>query len=176
MNMRRLRMPKNPNIYDPVFDERREAVGGFTAHRARVGHQLATERVGVSLWLLPAGQTAYPYHFHLTEEEVLVLLEGDLALRTPDGWERVRRGDVLSFPAGADGAHQIVNDTEQDARFLAVSTHGQPDVVLYPDEGKLGAAERRPRGDGIKMYFKIEDAVAYEHGVTRPEVGDVEPA
>jgi uncharacterized cupin superfamily protein len=165
-----------PNIYAPDFDEPRDTVEGFHAQRARLGHQLGTERVGLSLWLLPAGQVAYPYHFHLAEEEVLVLLEGDLAVRTPEGWCRVRRGDVVRFASGAAGAHQLLNDGEQDARFLVVSTHGQPDVVLYPDEGKVCAAERLPDGSGTKLYFKVADQVHYDEGITRPEVGDVDPA
>jgi len=165
-----------PNIYDPHFDEPRETIDGFTAYRSRIGHQLGTERVGISLWHLPAGQAAYPYHFHLAEEEVLVLLEGDLALRTPQGWERVRRGDVVRFPAGEDGGHQLVNDGAVEARFLALSTHGQPDIVLYPEEGKIGPAERNPEGQGLKLYFKLEDAVGYDEGIARPEVGDVDPA
>jgi uncharacterized cupin superfamily protein len=165
-----------PNIYNPDFDEQRDTVDGFHAQRSRLGYQLGTERIGLSLWLIPAGQTAYPYHFHLAEEEVLVLLEGDLALRTPTGWERVRRGDVVRFPVGEDGAHQLVNDGAADARFLSVSTHGQPDIVLYPDEGKIGPAERNPDGKGLKLFFKLEDAVDYDQGIARPEVGDVDPA
>ena len=117
-----------------------------------------------------------PRGFHLAEEEVLVLLEGDLALRTPTGWERVRRGDVVRFPVGDEGAHQLVNDGAAEARFLAISTHGQPDVVIYPDEGKIGAAERNPDGQGLKIHFKLDDAVPYDAGITRPEVGDVDPA
>jgi uncharacterized cupin superfamily protein len=165
-----------PNIHHPQFDEPREALDGFHARRARLGYQLGTERIGLSLWVLPPGQVAYPYHFHLTEEEVLVLLAGDLALRTPRGWERLRSGDVVRFPVGEEGAHQLVNDGDGDARFLAVSTHGQPDVVLYPDEGKIGAVERTPDGSGLKLYFKVGDAVDYDDGITRPEVGDVDPA
>jgi uncharacterized cupin superfamily protein len=165
-----------PNIYNPDFDEQRDTIEGFNASRARLGHQLGTERVGLSLWSLPTGQVAYPYHFHLAEEEVLVLLEGDLALRTPTGWERVRRGDVVRFPVGESGAHQLVNDGDTEARFLAISSHGQPDVVLYPDEGKIGPAERNPDGTGLKLYFKLDDAVPYDEGITRPEVGDVDPA
>jgi uncharacterized cupin superfamily protein len=162
-----------PNLNDPEYDERRETIAGFTAYRARIGHQLGTERIGVSQWLLPAGQAAYPYHFHLAEEEVLIVLEGALALRTPDGWRRVAEGEVVRFPPGADGAHQLVNDTATDARFLALSTHGQPDVVLYPDEGKIGPAERHPDGSGLKLYFKLADAIAYDEGIAPPEVPDV---
>lgn len=165
-----------PNIYDPHFDEPRDTLDGFHAQRARIGHQLGTERVGLSLWALPAGQAAYPYHFHLSDEEVLVLLEGDLALRTPRGWERVRRGDVIRFSVGEQGAHQLVNDGENEARFLVLSTHGQPDIVLYPDEGKISPAERNADGSGIKLFFALGDVVGYDEGIARPEVGDVDPA
>jgi uncharacterized cupin superfamily protein len=166
----------HPNIHAPRFDEPRDELDGFRAQRSRIGYQLGTERVGVSLWVLPPGQAAYPYHFHLAEEEVLVLLEGDLALRTPRGWERLRSGDAVRFPVGEEGAHQLVNDGDGDARFLAISTHGRPDVVLYPDEGKLGAVERTPGGTGFHLYVKLDDGVGYYEGVERPEVGDVDPA
>jgi uncharacterized cupin superfamily protein len=165
--------PVSPNLNDPHYDEPRETLEGFTAYRARLGHQLRTERIGLSQWRLPAGQAAYPYHFHLAEEEVLVLLKGSLALRTPDGWRRLAEGDVVRFPVGAEGAHQLVNDGAEDAMFLSVSTHGQPDVVLYPDEGKLCAAERTPDGSGLKTYFMMDDNVPYDDGIAPPEVPDV---
>jgi uncharacterized cupin superfamily protein len=165
-----------PNIYDPVFDEPRESLDGFHAMRARLGHQLGTERIGLSLWEVAPGQVVYPYHFHLAEEEVLVVLEGRPALRTPEGWRRVERGEVIRFPVGESGAHQLANDTDAPLRFLSVSTHGQPDVVIYPDEGKLCAAERTPDGAGLKKFFNLADDVPYDEGIQRPEIADVDPA
>jgi uncharacterized cupin superfamily protein len=165
-----------PNIYDPVFDEPRTSLDGFHAQRARLGHQLGTERVGLSLWEVPAGQAVYPYHFHLAEEEVLVVLEGRPLQRSPEGWRRLDRGEVVRFPLGEDGAHQLVNDTAETLRFLSVSTHGQPDVVIYPDEGKLCAAERTPDGSGLKTFFRLADQVPYDEGIQRPEIGHVDPA
>ena len=161
-----------PNIHDPHFDEPRDH-DGFRVRRARLGHQLRTERLGLSLWEVPPGEAAYPYHFHLAEEEALVVLDGQPVLRTPDGRRRLARGEVIRFPVGEDGAHQLLNDTGDTVRFLAISTHGQPDVVLYPDEGKLSAAERRPDGGGMKVYFKLGDTVDYWDGVRPPERDDV---
>ncbi|MDX6685159.1 MAG: hypothetical protein QOF86_1287 [Baekduia sp.] len=165
-----------PNIYDPDFDEPRRTVDGFHALRARLGHQLGTERVGLSQWEVGPGQAAYPYHFHLAEEEVLVVLDGRPALRTPAGWRRLERGEVVRFAPGEDGAHQLANDTEETVRLLAISTHGQPDIVLYPDEGKVGPAERRSDGSGFKQYYNLKDAVPYHHGIVAPEIGHVDPA
>jgi uncharacterized cupin superfamily protein len=165
-----------PNIYDPVFDEPRTSLDGFHANRARLGHQLGTERLGLSLWEVAAGQAVYPYHFHLAEEEVLVVLEGRPLLRSPDGWRRLDRGEAVRFPVGEDGAHQLVNDTDETLRLLSVSTHGQPDVVIYPDEGKLCAAERTPDGSGLKTFFRLADHVPYDEGIRRPEIGHVDPA
>jgi uncharacterized cupin superfamily protein len=156
-----------PNLRQPVYDEPREHPG-FRCRRARLGHQLATERVGISLWEIPPGEAAYPYHFHLGEEEVLVVLEGTPHLRTPDGWQVVPEGEVLAFPVGEDGAHQIDNRTDAPVRFLAVSTHGAPEITVYPDEGKLGVGERLPRGGGVRAFFRSSDAVDYHEGVRAP--------
>jgi len=152
-----------PNIDHPNFDEPREREG-FRVRRARIGHQLGTERIGISLWELPSGQKAYPYHFHLAEEEVLIVLAGTPSLRTPEGSQTLSTGDVIRFPTGAQGAHQVWNEDEELVRLLAVSTHGTPDVVIYPDSNKLSAAERLPESDGRKHYFRIEDEVDYWEG------------
>jgi len=156
-----------PNFNSPRFDEPREHEG-FHARRARVGQQLRTERLGVSVWEISPGQAAYPYHYHLVEEELVLILVGCPRLRTPDGWRDLQEGDICSFPRGQRGAHQLVNTSEQAVRFVALSTHGDPDIVLYPDSGKLGASERLPGGGGMKSMFRIADAVDYWAGEQPP--------
>ncbi len=158
------------NIHEPDFDEPREH-DGFRALRARLGNQAGSERLGLSLWELPPGEAAYPYHYHLGEEELLVVLDGTPELRTPDGWRELPAGEVVAFRRGAGGAHQLVNRTQQTVRFLALSTNGDPDVVLYPDSGKISAAERPPGGGGLRELFRRADAVDYWDG-ERPPAGD----
>jgi uncharacterized cupin superfamily protein len=155
------------NLHDPDFDEPRE-VEGFRARRARVGRQLASQKLGASIWELPAGQAAYPYHWHMTEEELVVILEGTPSLRTPDGWRELEEGEVVAFPRGEQGGHQIVNRTETTLRFLAFSTQPGPDIVMYPDSGKVGAFERLAEGGGFYELFKLEDAVEYYDAETPP--------
>src|SRR3989440_9191142 len=157
-----------PNIHEPHFDEPREHPG-FVARRARLGRQAGAERLGLSLWDLPPGEAAYPYHFHLAEEELLIVLEGHPSLRAPDGWRAVEPGEVLVFPVGERGAHQLVNRTEAAVRLLPVSTAGAPDIVAPPASGKAAAFGRRPDGSGMRLWFREADAVNYHEGEEPPD-------
>ena len=153
-------------IRKPVFDERREHPG-FNCLRARIGRQVGSNKVGASLWELPEGQAAYPYHWHMAEEELLIVLDGAPSLRTPDGWRELDEGEVVSFPCGEEGAHQIVNRTEKPVRFLAVSNQ-QPDIIVRPDSQTISACERRPEGGGIRVHFRLADQVDYFEGTEEP--------
>jgi uncharacterized cupin superfamily protein len=155
------------NVFEPEFDEPRDHPG-FRARRARVGRQIGAERLGVSLWEIDPGEAAYPYHLHLGEEEVLVVVAGRPSLRTPDGWRELEEGEIVAFPRGEAGAHQVVNRTTEPVRFLAISTSGDPDIVLYPDSGKVGVAQRTP--GGLLAFFRLGEAVDYYDG-ERPAEG-----
>jgi uncharacterized cupin superfamily protein len=159
------------SIEDPDFDELREH-DGFLAKRARLSRQAGSERLGLSLWELGPGQAAYPYHFHFTEEELLVVLSGRPSLRTPEGWRELASGEVVAFLRGEEGAHQIFNKTKETVRFLSFSTSGEPDVVMYIDSDKLGMFERLPAGGGLRKQFRVADEVDYYEGERPPEVGD----
>ena len=91
----------------------------------------------------------------------MVVLEGRPTLRTPDGRRELEPGETVSFKRGETGAHQLVNRTAERVRFLSISTNGDPDLVIYPDSQKLGAAERLPTGGGFRKYFRLESEVDY---------------
>jgi uncharacterized cupin superfamily protein len=158
--------PVRTNVRKPRFDEPRDH-DGFRCLRARIGRQAGSERIGASLFAVPPGEAAYPYHWHLAEEEMVVILEGTPLLRAPYGERRMEQGEVVPFLRGERGAHQIINDTDSELRFLAVSTQGEPDIVMYPDSGKLGAFERRPEGGGLYKLFRFADEVDYWDGESR---------
>jgi uncharacterized cupin superfamily protein len=157
-----------PNINDPLFDEPREHPG-FRCQRARLSRQAGSERLGLSLWEVPPGEAAYPYHHHLGEEELVVVLNGRPSLRTPEGWRELAEGEVVAFPRGEHGAHQLVNRTQEAVRFLAFSPSGEPDIVIYPDSGKVGAFERLQQGGGLFAMFGADDTVDYYEGERPPD-------
>ncbi len=157
-----------PNILRPEFDVLGDQPG-FRHRRARVGLQGGAEAIGASLWELDPGETAYPYHFHFGEEELVVVLDGRPSLRGPDGWRELEPGEVVAFPVGEAGAHQIANRGEEIVRFLAVSGQaGHADVVAFPDSEKVATADRRPEGPGPMDRFRLTDAVGYYDGETPP--------
>lgn len=159
-----------PNIEDANY-EVRSGPPGFNSKRARIGYELGAEKVGVSLWEVPPGVAAYPYHFHYSDEEVVIVLAGRPTLRTPEGERLLEQGEAVRFPLGEEGAHQIWNGGEETVRFLAVSDNGHRDIAVYPDSDKVGAAERNRDGSGVRYFFPRESAVDYWQGETAPELG-----
>lgn len=156
-----------PNIYTPRFDQDRHAPAGFRAQRALLGRQAGAEQLGLSLWELPPGEAAYPYHLHLCDEELIIVLDGTPSLRTPSGWRALERGEVVSFRSGERGAHQLVNWAEETARFLSFSPAARPDATIYPDSRKVGIAERRRDGLAMRIAYDRAD-VDYWAGETAP--------
>ena len=69
------------------------------------------EKLGCSLYEVPPGRRAWPYHYHLANEEAIYVLEGSGTLRIGGEEIRVSQGDYVALPASAQAAHQLVNDS-----------------------------------------------------------------
>ena len=155
----------NINELDPL--ELRDAPG-FEARRGRLGWALGTERLGLSVWEIAPGQAAYPYHFHLQEEEVLIVLEARRACARRRAGAELATGEAVRFATGEAGGHQIANWSDAPARFLSISTSGEADICLYPESGKVGAFERLPDRRGHFTVFDLASAVEYQSGEQPP--------
>jgi len=105
---------------------------------------------------------------------MLIVLSGRPSLRTPDGWRELAEGEVVAFPRGEAGAHQVANRGDDPARVLIVSEMNAPDLTIYPDTGKVAVFGRAPgsRDEGIQQAFRSEDAVGYWDG-EEPPSGDI---
>ena len=86
------------NIYKPEFEPGGKPEG-FGSRRARIGYELGAELIGVSLWEVPPGEVAYPYHFHYSDEEVVIVLSGRPSLRGPGGVRELEEGEALRSPS-----------------------------------------------------------------------------
>ena len=94
------------------------------------------ERLGATVYELGPGNFCV-YHFHHAAEEMLVVLDGEMTMKTDEGERLVRRGEVVIFPVGPGGAHGFRNDGEGRCRYLMVSSGQAPEVAGYPDLGQI---------------------------------------
>jgi len=150
------------NLFDGELDEARDRPG-FSWRRAAVGRRIGGEQLGASLYELEPGERTFPYHYEYGNEEWLFVVAGRPTLRVPDGEHELRPGDVVCFPEGPEGAHQVRNDTDEPARVLILSTKRQPDAAVYPDSGKMGVWSGNDEADPGRL-FRIADAVDYWDG------------
>jgi uncharacterized cupin superfamily protein len=93
--------------------------------------------LAVKAFVLPAGESLCPYHYEYVEEWLLVL-EGEVTVRTPAGEQPAARGELIRFPAGRDGAHKVSNPGASEARVVMFSSAREPSVAVYPDSDKIG--------------------------------------
>lgn len=125
----------------------------------RLAARAGAEHLGASLYqLLPGGEMVF--HYHVQREELLIVLSGELSLRTASGWERLPEGEVVAFPRGERGAHGCRNDSAERVRVLMISEMTAPNISVYPDTDQVGifdAGQRAQRRFGA--LFNVGDAV-----------------
>jgi len=142
------------NLDDP------RAVGADGLLAARVAEAAGADHLGASVYELRPGDEMV-FHYHVQREELLIVLEGALSLRTALGWEELPAGEVVSFPRGERGAHGYRNESNGPVRVLMISEMSGPNISVYPDTNQVGifdAGQRAQRRFGA--LFNVDDAVS----------------
>ena len=136
------------NVWTQDWDEGEDwSGGGSKAKRLPHGEQL-----GATAYELGPGNFSL-YHFHHAAEEMLVVLDGEMTMKTEQEDRLVRRGEVVMFPIGPAGAHGFRNDGDGKCRYLMVSTHPAPEVVEYPELGQITAQAPTASQTGERLWF-----------------------
>jgi uncharacterized cupin superfamily protein len=148
------------NLFEGELDECRDRPG-YSWSAARVGSAIGGEKLGATLYELPPGGKSFPYHYEYGAEEWLICVSGRPTLRTPDGEHELKPGDTVAFREGPEGAHQVINGTDEPVRVLIFSTKGFPAVAVYPDSDKVGIWTH---DDKDHVIMRRGDAVDYWEG------------
>jgi uncharacterized cupin superfamily protein len=148
------------NLRDLELEPYDEGPEGHRFALARVAGAAGATLTGLTVYEVEPGQSTWPYHFELNEEEWVLVIEGELTVRTPAGERVLHAGDLVCFPVGADGAHAVRNDGAATARFAmpsSVAAHG--DACVYPDSGTFKLA-----GPGFYHRGRLGDSLDYWEG------------
>ena len=96
------------------------------------------------------------------------ILKGQGTLRHADEEYSLKEGDFICSPADPEQAHQIINTSDEELTYIALSSQALADVMLYPDSGKYGVWYGKigdPRADDSFLVFaRKETAVDYWDG------------
>ena len=133
----------------------------------RIAERAGAEHLGASVYELRPGEEMV-FHYHVQREELLIVLEGQLSLRSANGWEELPEGEVVAFPRGERGAHGYRNDGDTPVRVLMISEMNGPNISVYPDTNQIGvfdAGRRAQRRFGA--LFNVADAVQDYGGEAR---------
>ena len=125
------------NIFAPAFEYDESDPDGFHAGMDRFGPKIGASKIGASVYELPPGQALCPYHYE-SDEEWIIVLEGEVSVRHPDGTDVLGTGDAAAFPVGPAGAHKVFNASEETVRLIMLSTKEDPAYAVYPDSNKIG--------------------------------------
>jgi uncharacterized cupin superfamily protein len=159
------------NVWDvdwgePGEQEAEAARAGFGGVRGKRLRRQLGATLSCAVWELEPGATQAPYHFHHGGEELVIVLTGTPTLRSPEGERELREGEVVHFPREPEGAHQLLNRSEVVARYVIAAAQGTPEIIEYPDSGKIAAMARTETSSGGPLFTvnRLADGVDYFDG------------
>src|SRR3954449_4345245 len=91
------------NVFDAEMTFDPADPKGYRAGSHRFGPKIGASRLGATVYELPPGEALCPYHYE-SEEEWLLVLQGQVTLRHPEGDDVLGPGDITPFPVGPAGA------------------------------------------------------------------------
>ena len=155
---------KAARILDPATLEER-AGSAYPAHlsgelagrfRRRLSQRLGIRNFGVNLLRLAPGAWSSQRHWHSRQDELVYVLEGEVALVTDASEDTLAAGMVAAFPAGEANGHRLVNRGARDALVLEIGDRSPGDEVVYPD------VDMAARMDTPAYNFTRRDGTPFE--------------
>jgi uncharacterized cupin superfamily protein len=146
------------NLHEVGLETDERMPPGFGRRIAECREALGAARLGATVYEVDPGDRHCPYHYEGVEEEFVLVLAGSPTLRAEDGEHVLAVGDLVCFPPGPAGGHQLANRSEDVVRFAMLSTQppGGLSICIYPDSAKVGVwpwpAQRLSIGEPLDYW------------------------
>ncbi|EDZ46639.1 cupin domain-containing protein [Leisingera daeponensis] len=88
---------------------------------------------GVNIVRLEPGAMSSLRHYHMEQDEFVMVTEGSCTLIDDQGAHEMQPGDCAAFPAGEANGHHLVNRSDKPAAFLVVGTRTSTETGFYSD-------------------------------------------
>jgi uncharacterized cupin superfamily protein len=118
----------NTTGYPAPFDE--AVLGRWWRRLAPTG---GLTQMGASHVVLKPGAWSSQRHWHVGEDELVIMLSGEAVLIEDDSETIMRAGDIAAWPAGVQNGHHLVNRTDNDCVFIAIGTGDRSKGGAYSD-------------------------------------------
>lgn len=141
---------KTGSIYPAPYAE---MVAGRSS--LRLGDAGGLTQFGVNLVTLEPRAMSSLRHWHLVEDEFVMVTQGEVTMITDVGPEVMRVGDCAAFPAGRPNGHHFINHTDTPAQFLVVGAKAPREVATYSDVDLMVTME------GGRATFTHKDGTPY---------------
>lgn len=107
--------------------------------------------MGASHVVLKPGAWSSQRHWHKGEDELLIMLTGEAVLVEDNERTVLRPGDICAWAADVDNGHHLINESDVDCSFVAVSA-GPDNGGSYPDIDMIWDAENNYRRKDGTLY------------------------
>ena len=99
----------------------------------RAGHAGGLTQFGANIVILAPGAKSSLRHWHEQQDEFVMVISGRCTLVDDAGRHPMQPGDCAAFPAGDGNGHHLINETDEEARFLVIGTHTPTEIAWYSD-------------------------------------------
>lgn len=98
-----------------------------------VGDAGGLSQYGVNIVRLEPGAMSSLRHYHMEQDEFVMVTQGTCTLVDDTGAHEMQAGDCATFPAGDENGHHLVNTSDAPAAFLVVGTRTPHETAYYSD-------------------------------------------
>lgn len=146
------------NLDELYPEEFSEGNGRYAGTFHEIGLLIGARKLGYQITTLPPGKRFCPLHAEDSEEELFIVWEGEAVIRTLRGKYTCRAGDVIAFPEGDIGTHQVINESDKPCRVFMLGREDPNGVAYYPDSNKLNIGSRK------RLIIRAEPVLDYYDG------------